>query len=169
MTDDEFWDIIAEVDLAGDATESLAATLAERSTDDAIEFDRVLYGLMRRAWSAELWQVAGLVTGEPADDTFEYFRLWLIFQGRQAFEAVTAQPDRLGELCPGSNGYDLEGPQYVAWSVYRARTGRTMPARRRPLGHLHQVWDLAPEADLARLYPRTWAKVTATAPSSLTS
>lgn len=36
--------------------------------------------------------------GWCSDDGFEYFRLWLIGRGRDAFEQTVAQPDALGEL-----------------------------------------------------------------------
>ena len=136
MRDEHFWAIISAATSGRDPQTGLEAELGARPLDDVIEFDAHLHGLMRRCWSEELWHLAGRVLDHLDDASFEWFRLWLVFQGRSTFEAVLARCDRLADLPADATGHQLDGPQYVAWQVYRRRTGAPMPARRQPPAHL---------------------------------
>jgi hypothetical protein len=157
MTDDEFWTIIAAAGQATDPTDRLGAELECWADDDVIDFDAHLHRRLRRCWTEELWQLAGLVVDGLDDATFEYFRLWLVFLGRTAFETVTTDPDRLAEVPFAPGGCQLDGPQFVAWRTYRSRTGEHMPARRQPPAHLRPLWATRSAVDPARRFPRTWA------------
>lgn len=46
----------------------------------------------------QLWAAGYLINDGCSDDGFEYFRAWLIAQGREVFERVVADPDALAGL-----------------------------------------------------------------------
>jgi hypothetical protein len=52
-----------------------------------------LSGLLAASYRTVLWAAACLINGGYSDDGFEYFRGWLIVQGRDVFErSDTGQP-----------------------------------------------------------------------------
>jgi hypothetical protein len=75
-----------------------------------------------------------LINGGFGDDGFEYFRGWLIVQGREVFERSVADPDSLADL-PVIGPPTLDRPSieceetlYIAMSAHRAATGAQLPA-----------------------------------------
>jgi hypothetical protein len=47
------------------------------------------------------WGAAYLANGGCSDDGFDYFRGWLIGQGRKVYETVLADPDSLAAHADG--------------------------------------------------------------------
>ena len=45
-----------------------------------------------------LWGAAYLMKGGCSDDAFDYFRGWLVAQGRRTWERALRDPDTLAEL-----------------------------------------------------------------------
>src|SRR5262249_4867117 len=82
-----------------------------------------------------LWAAAYLVNGGCSDDGFEYFRGWLIMQGRAVYERVVADPDALADLAvirakaPSGWPVECEETLYIAARAYRAATGGGVPVR----------------------------------------
>ena len=68
-----------------------------------------------------------------ATDGFDYFRGWLILQGREVFEHIVADPDALADLpviraqAPGAAYLECEDTLYIASRAYRAATGEELP------------------------------------------
>ncbi|MFC9245678.1 DUF4240 domain-containing protein [Streptomyces sp. NPDC057136] len=58
-----------------------------------------------------LWAAAYVINGGCSDDGFDYFRGWLIAQGREVFERTAADPDALAEVpivrASAADGLDL--------------------------------------------------------------
>ncbi|GAA4328719.1 hypothetical protein GCM10023162_34510 [Klenkia terrae] len=50
-----------------------------------------------------------------SDDAFQHFRLWLVLQGRSAFELVLADPDALAELPWGPDGESFDVAEAVGY------------------------------------------------------
>ena len=83
-----------------EAVAARAATLlSARPPGEIVAADEVLWGLMADSYRNPLWAAAYLVNGGCSDDGFEYFRGWLIMQGREVYERVVADPDALAGLC----------------------------------------------------------------------
>ena len=81
-------------------------------------------------------------------------------QGRETFERIVEDPDLLSEL-ESSIGFELEGPQYVAASLY-AETEGSWPTRTGPTeaGHdLGESFDFDDEDVMRRRYPKLAAIV----------
>ena len=141
MSENQFWATIESVRTAPDPEAALATELNNWSPDSIVEFNRVFRATLNQAYSWDVWGAGYLMEGGMSDDAFEYFRVWLVFQGRTNFETVLESPDRLAALEPGDSGYTLEGPQYVAPEIYRAQTGEDMPISIQPLPDLGDDWD----------------------------
>lgn len=121
MTEDEFWEHIraSEPDpLDPDAqADRLTARLAKLPPDDILDFD-VFWDLASdRAYRRAMWDAASLINGGCSDDGFQYFRWWLILQGREVLEAAVADPDTLaGVVAGGLDEYEAEVyPGPTAW------------------------------------------------------
>ena len=91
-------------------------------------------GLLATSYRNSLWAAASLINGGCGDDGFEYFRGWLIVQGRELFEKSVADPDSLADL-PVIGPPTLDRPcieceetLYIAMRAYRAATGEELPA-----------------------------------------
>ena len=82
---------------------------------------------MAQSYRIELWGAAYLLNGGCSDDCFEYFRGWLITQGRAVYEAVLADPDSLADV---DNLTDVECEQatHMTADAYRMATGFDPPA-----------------------------------------
>jgi len=82
----------------------------------------------------DLWGAAYLINGGCSDDGFDYFRGWLIAQGREVFERTVADPDALAELPvvqgASAGGPDLDGEDVlsIAWDAHVRATGVQLPA-----------------------------------------
>src|SRR5262245_4191873 len=103
MTRDEFWEHIRatrRTDPEAHA-ERLAKRLAKLPVKEILAFDHLWDQQLRRAYRWNLWGAAYLINGGCSDDGFDYFRRWLILQGREVFEAAVKKPDTLAELVSG--------------------------------------------------------------------
>ena len=161
MDTDEFWEIIRRARAFDDPEHGLQAELTQRSTEEIRLFDREMDLALNAAYSWALWGVGYIAEGGMSDDAFEYFRTWLIMQGREAFEKVVADPDSLSELpVPESGGYEFEGPQYVASILYADRTGGKWPTHDDiHLPELGDGWDFDDPKEMTARYPRMIALV----------
>lgn len=141
MTKEQFWTVIEKArervpdtrdgsGIAGCASELLARRPAEEIT----AAQQTLWELMADSYRSPLWAAAYVVNGGCSDDGFDYFRGWLIAQGRTTFERVLAAPDALAELphvrAAAAEGIDLDCEDMlgIAWNAHRKATGRELPA-----------------------------------------
>jgi len=121
-----------------------AALLSAYSREEIVAAGQVLRELMAGSYRTPLWAAAYVINGGCSDDGFEYFRGWLILQGREVFEHVVADPDALADLplvraqTPGAACLECEDTLYIASRAYRAATGEELPP--------HPFPDPAPEA-----------------------
>jgi hypothetical protein len=137
----QFWKLIEDArtqvaDAAGsEAIAACAATLLSAfPSEEIVAAQRVLTGLLAASYRNSLWAAASLINGGSGDDGFEYFRGWLIVQGRAVFEQSVADPDSLADL-PIVRPPTLDRPSieceetlYIAMRAYRAATGAELPA-----------------------------------------
>ncbi|MER5400240.1 DUF4240 domain-containing protein [Streptomyces sp. NPDC002599] len=142
MDTEEFWNLIERargtaVDLADveDIAERATVLLAGYAPRDILGAEQVLQELMaasdRVPLRAAAWVISG---GSPCfDEGFDYFRGWLIAQGREVFERVVAHADRLAELpeisasAPEGIEPDGEGILGIAQDAYERATGAEPP------------------------------------------
>jgi Protein of unknown function (DUF4240) len=139
---DQFWAVIegARRD-AGDPADAkrvagqAVASLSARSAEEIIAAEQRLGELLAGSYQVSLWAAASVIQGGCSDDGFEYFRGWLILQGRRVFEAALADPDSLASLpavhavaaSPVFTLLECENALYIASEAYEAVVGRPLP------------------------------------------
>ncbi|TQE38472.1 DUF4240 domain-containing protein [Streptomyces ipomoeae] len=153
MDASDFWNIVDEArrttassmgddsptgEGAGDAdwgavAERASALLAARPVVEIVAAQQVLWDLLAESYRAPLWAAAYTINGGCSDDGFDYFRGWLILQGREVFERAVADPDSLAEL-PEIRAaaeewaeVDCERTLGIAWDAHRTATGQDLP------------------------------------------
>lgn len=153
---DQFWVIVD----GASTPAALHDTLDALGQDDLIAFEQLHDAWMRNAYRWDLWGAAYVINGGCGDDSFDYFRAYLISRGRAIYEAALIDPDSLADV-------DLEDED--AWedwmsptmAVVHRRTGEygfAAPADPdlNPLGEpAGEPWD---EDELPELFPRLSAR-----------
>lgn len=175
MDRDEFWAIVDHArdgvddprtpEGAGRVAERVAERLAELGRDAAVSFDLRYAVLNAESYDWNLWCAAYLMKGGCSDDAFDYFRGWLVVQGRQTWERALQDPDTLadlgidpdddfleceGMLSAGRAAFDRNEDYYAALDAARAQ----QPPDTFTLPSLDD--DLDPEDDdaMQERYPR---------------
>lgn len=144
--------------------EALQALLTDRPDRELLAFQHRLHEQVARAGDWRLWAAGYLATGGMSDDAFDYFRLWLVLQGRDAFERVVAEPDRLAELGWDDEGAAFgvaEGLAYVVAEVLDARDVDPGEALVSVTATGEPAGEPFPEDDdewFAATFPRLWAR-----------
>jgi hypothetical protein len=167
---DEFWTIVTQARAdaidPSDAEEVAAKTLALLT---ALPYDQIaalaqpLWDLRSLSYRWDLWGAAYQINGGCSDDGFEYFRGWLIAQGREVFERAVADPDTLAELpviqreaVNGVCDLECESMYGVVWDAYAAVTGSMdlpLPVTGR-YPDLGQMWDFDDDDEVRTRLPR---------------
>jgi hypothetical protein len=173
MSDDQridwFWSVVERTRSPdGDQDRQMSALAAELSSlppADIEAFSAAFDRLLTETYSWDLWGAAYVIMGGASDDSFEYFRVWLISRGRVTFESARADPDALATLIPVdfNDVPEFELLAYVASEEWARKTGDApteMPTQpdmiysNEPSG---EPFEESPE-DLANRYPRLWAR-----------
>lgn len=159
MDVDEFWYLIEASRRRGDRckeqTEALVDLLEQRSPDEIVSFQRHFSDRRRESYRWDLWAVAYIINFGCSDDGFDYFRGWLIAQGRQYFEAALVSAERAANRASPGGSYWCEDILYAADRAYESRTGNELPPEafgepRIAEGPQGEKWA---EEELERLYP----------------
>lgn len=168
MNRDQFWDLIAAARAAAatpDAdgiAERASASLARLPAEEIAGAAQPLWDLMADSYRADLWAAAYLINGGASDDGFEYFRGWLISQGREVFDQAVADPDALAQVpavvSAAEEGEDLDGEPVlgIAWNAYRQKTGEQLPAGAFTINYppITFDWDFDDAEEMRRHLPR---------------
>ncbi|WP_242895358.1 DUF4240 domain-containing protein [Actinomadura litoris] len=168
MNRDQFWSLIAEARVgladpnADNIAQSASAILVRRPAAEIVRAAQPLWDLMAESYRAELWAAAYLINGGASDDGFEYFRGWLIGQGREVFDQAVADPDALAGMpavmAAAEKGEDLDGEPVlgIAWNAYRQKTGEQLPAEAFTINYppITFGWDFEDTQQMRRHLPR---------------
>ncbi len=151
-----FWELIEECRKEPDIVEYLIGRLESLKTREIINYKKFETRLMRQAYRWELWAVAFIMMSGCGDDSFEYFRAWLISRGRAHFEAALKDPQKAAEGVEPGDICENEAFLSVAESAYTsiAKDGgadfweKVTPKTEAKIQG--QEWE---EKDLPRMYP----------------
>lgn len=160
MNVDRFWQMVeAARQKSGDGMadpDILQAALERCAVAEILGFQLRLEECLAASYRLDLWAVAYLVKGGCSDDGFEYFRGWLIAQGRSYFEAALADPERAADHADGPEA-ECEAILGVGMRAVVCRSKKPMPCglTPRPVRATGSDWK---EEDLPRLYPRLAAR-----------
>jgi hypothetical protein len=168
MPEDRFWEIVAQtVRFKGDVAKQarvLKQILGALPDSEIAGFDAQFVAQKRRAFRWDLWGADYVIHGGASDDAFDYFRSWLIAQGKAAFEQVLADPDSLADFIAPGRAEPLESEVFgqVAAQLWKHQTGLRIGQMPSDKSGEEDVPDGEPfeEADdyLAKRYPRLWAR-----------
>jgi hypothetical protein len=180
MDTGQFWKLIADAraqvaDPADSEAVAAQATvlLSAFPPPEIVATEPVLQGLMAASYRTLLWAAASLINGGCSDDGFDYFRGWLIVQGREVFERSVADPDSLADLPVigppriGKPPIECEDTLYIVMRAPRTATGQEIPADALTVRYPEledAIWDFADRSEMARRLPRLtslcWPDVT---------
>ncbi len=178
MNENQFWQLIGEARVQAnnddyEVVNELEMLLLEQTPEDILEFDRHFYRVYFTSYRADLWGAAFIMNGGCSDDAFDYFRGWLITQGREVFEKALKHPDSLATYVPDNAeadfGFENEDVLDVAARVWAKKTGLDRDAfyEARGVGGRYPtleefVWSDGKgdidETKGKRLYPKLWSK-----------
>ncbi|TGB16337.1 DUF4240 domain-containing protein [Streptomyces sp. MZ04] len=167
MDETEFWEIVDRTRVAAegdpeDHADLLAERLLELEPDMVLDFARHFEARYNRAYRWDLWGAAWILLGGASDDAFDYFRCWLIGQGREVFEGALHDPDSLADLLEDfDEEIDGDGEElgYAADEAYEQLTGVVTPdlgiapAPPEPEG---TPLDFENDSVMAERYPKLW-------------
>jgi hypothetical protein len=169
MDETEFWELVdtAREDAEGDP-EDQADLLVERlgrlDPEAVLDFARHFESRYNRAYTWDLWGAAWVLLDGASDDAFDFFRCWLIGQGREVFEGAVHDPDSLaGLLDDFDDELDGDGEElgYAADEAYEQLTGVVAPdlGIPPPPGEPEGTpLDFEDEAALAERCPKLWER-----------
>lgn len=157
MTRDEFWQLIDSTRPKGFWAAlhagSLELQLETLSEEEIISFECHFRQVMAESYRWDLWGAAYIVNGGCSDDGFEYFRAWLISQGKRFYEKCLADPEAVGSRADADGDTEDEEFMYCAMEAFREKTGRDLPPVEvaRPARPVGEEWK---EVDLPKIYPK---------------
>ncbi len=128
LDDNEFWALIEaakqKAEDLDDVIAQLTDSLSQRSSEDIIQFARIFYKYYRYAYQSRLWAAAYIINGGCSDDGFDYFRAWLIVQGKIMYFATLNDPQYLAEVIPLEEAGEIECEDMlsVAGNAYAIKT-----------------------------------------------
>ena len=122
----DFWSLIERSGQGHDGSDehmdALRGLLAALPPEEILSFGHWLYRLHSESYQAKLWGAAYLINGGCSDDGFDYFRAWLIAQGKEVYEAALANPDSLVSVAE-EDATELEDLLGVPAEAYESATG----------------------------------------------
>jgi len=171
MNTQQFWQLVeAARDQAPNPNDGeevarrATSLLATRPAEEIVAAQQVLWNLMADSYTNPLWAAAYVVNGGCSDDGFDYFRGWLIAQGREVFERIVADPDALAEMpvvrASAADGIDLNCEEMltVVWNAHITATGKQLPDEaftiRYPDLDLAWNFDFDDQGEMSRRLPR---------------
>jgi len=138
---------------------NLTKVLSPLTADEILQFDNRFHLLLKQSYTWDLWGAVFIINGGCSDDTFDYFRSWLIGQGEQAFYNAVANPETLKDILDPKDEYEWEGLEYAATEAYEKITGREMKVvdsieeLKEETGPVGKKWN---ENELPNLFPKLW-------------
>lgn len=136
MTDEQFWQIINSgrqptgLSMASPSAHplKLRGALASLTDEDLSAFCGAFYSRLCDLNRWELWAAGYIIAGGMSDDSFHYFRSWVIGKGQDAYIAALKAPATLGDFI-ATAGEDIENEEleYVALELLERRGIRFDP------------------------------------------
>lgn len=160
MDEAVFWDLLEETragaEDAVDHSQRIADRLAGFKAGEISKFNKILYTKMGEANRHDLWAVAFIIRGGCGDDAFDYFRAWLVLQGKKAFEQALANPESVSDLVEKEIDPQAEELLYAAQQAYQDVKSADLPQSAYPGAKLQgKEWK---EEELPKLYPKLCKK-----------
>ena len=99
MTRENFWKYIAEAHKKEKDNNGimnyLVEKLSNKSYEEIFSFGIIVDEIMLESYNQKLWCASYLLNGDTREESFDFFRLWLISQGEKTYNDVMKNPDNL--------------------------------------------------------------------------
>jgi hypothetical protein len=169
---DSWWAMVARARMAASdpddgssVSTTLTGLLAALEPDDIADFAQPMWSVLASSYTTDLWGAAYLINGGCSDDGFDYFRGWLMSQGRDVYERIVGDPDGLAELPPViravRSNLELESEDMLGtvWSAYRQKTGEDLPTGYFTILYpdLDPLWDFDDDEQIATRLPALYS------------
>ncbi|WKA60470.1 DUF4240 domain-containing protein [Planococcus shenhongbingii] len=156
MTESHFWHLIDECGDHGEDSleqmEWLVSHLAKKPVLDILVFESILKEHYTKSYTSELWAAAYIAMGGCSDDSFDYFRAWILYLGKEVYYEAIEDPESLLPylllLKEQEEIPQLEEFLFVASSAYEEKTGQEFEEYLNLYGQLTEQDDSEPEIDL---------------------
>ena len=132
MTDEQFWSLLAQARDGGSASaspEKLTEVLKRLSDDEVSDFGLIFYTKLCDLNSWRLWGAGYVIAGGMSDDSFHYFRSWIVGKGKEVFELAMEDPDGLGSFVDDRE-VENELLEYVTVDILKGRGSEVDPRDR---------------------------------------
>ncbi|NII26210.1 DUF4240 domain-containing protein [Pseudoflavitalea sp. X16] len=130
MDEDQYWDIVQQsknnaVDQKSQV-DNLVALLTKLSADEIWKFRLRTEQLLHQAHTSNLWCAVTIMNrGFVSDDSFIYFKTWLISCGKDVYNAAVADPDSLiNQIDSSIQYYEFESFRYGTHYAIEKVTGK---------------------------------------------
>lgn len=176
MTEDEMWALFETAKTKGEDVEEqmewLVTKLSRKSMADIIRFEDVFSNALNRSYTSHLWAAAYVVLGGCSDDTFDDFRAWLLYQGKDVYKAAIKQPETIIPFLEQIQKHGemplLEDLLLVSVYAFEEKTGleddhfyRLQEQLSEEISEQPEVeldWDEEDKEELCRRFPLLWEK-----------
>ena len=154
LDEDCFWELIEtakrhaqscseQMDLVETALEAFKAAEIKK-------FQQILDAQLDALLHWDVWALGYVAMDGCSDDAFEYFRCWLILQGRHVVATALEDVEKLKRLPPGI--LEAEELLSIPGTAYESRSGKAMRlGKRKPAPIKGNEWE---ESDLPTRYPK---------------
>ncbi len=130
LKEDDFWALIENANkqnIQEAAFDDLVDALSQKSIEEIVEFNDFVNHFLQISFTSHLWCVAYVTLGGCSDDSFDYFRAWLISKGKLVFEEALKEPDSLlsplKKLLKDEEEPEFEDFLLIASDAYFKKTG----------------------------------------------
>ncbi|EKT4087096.1 DUF4240 domain-containing protein [Stenotrophomonas maltophilia] len=131
MEKNAFWTLIEEARSVAEDSRNIAGHLAERllsySPEQILRWHGILDCYHSLSRKNKLWAAAYVINGGCSDDGFEYFRGWLIAQGKETFLRALQDPDSLAGVDVEADEAEDEEILSAGMTAYFQRMGPQEP------------------------------------------
>lgn len=125
MTKEQFWKIIDQVNAEVDTNDQKAILnavkekLSKLSAKEIAVWKNIQTEYIKLADRVDLQQAAADNGIYLSDDSFYYFRAWLLSKGQEVFTTVLQEPNQLSRYIEDPGAANFESFSYVSHDVYR--------------------------------------------------
>lgn len=101
LTREQFWKYIKEANEHSsndnEVIDYLVNKLTNKEVEEIFSFGIILDELMLESYNEKLWCASYLVNGDSSEESFDFFRLWLISKGKYMYDDVIRDADNLSK------------------------------------------------------------------------
>lgn len=129
MNPDKFWKLIEKAKKESNGNfdnqvDYIVEKLSKASITNILKFDRLFGEYFAKIHSSTIWAAANIIQNGCSDDGYDYFRAWLIGQGKYIYEVALVNPDDLADIeaIDEVKHYSGELLMYAASYAYEDKT-----------------------------------------------